>query len=69
VDIMVDPLTREYRLYCFDGSAIQFAQPITADSDEEAIAVARELKRHSIKCEVWQGRRLVTTLQASDLIN
>jgi hypothetical protein len=40
---------------------------IHASTDEEAVAKARVLKRHTLKCEVWQGHRLVATLTADDL--
>ncbi len=58
----------EYRLYCLDGlGGIDFAEVIQASTDEEAIAKARELKRAVLKCEVWQGQRLVAALDARDL--
>jgi hypothetical protein len=58
----------EFRLYCLDRDGrIDLADVIHASTDEEAIAKARVLKRHTLKCEVWQGRRLVATLTADDL--
>lgn len=57
-----------YRLYCLDGAGkINFAENLTADSDEQAIAEARRRKHSMRKCEVWQGSRLVATLTSEDL--
>ncbi|MGZ2413080.1 hypothetical protein ACUXST_002522 [Sphingomonas sp. F9_3S_D5_B_2] len=58
----------DYRIYCLDGAGkICFAEPITAGDDAEAIEKARNMKNGAIKCEVWQGARLVATLNAQDL--
>ncbi len=58
----------EYRLYCLDRDGrIDLAEVIHASTDEEAVAKARALKRRTLKCEVWQDRRLVATLTADDL--
>jgi len=58
----------DYRIYCLDGAGkISFAEELSASSDEEAIAKAHRLKQKALKCEVWQGRRLVATLSAKDL--
>jgi hypothetical protein len=58
----------DYRIYCLDGAGkISFAETINAASDPEAIARAHDMKRHTLKCEVWEGRRLVATLSAQDL--
>jgi hypothetical protein len=57
-----------YRIFCLDGAGrISFAEEIFADDDEEAIAKTRELKRNTLKCEVWSGTRLVAKLDAHDL--
>jgi len=57
-----------YRLYCLDSSGrIDFAQWIEARDDSEAIRQAHDLKRHALKCEVWNGDRLIATLDARDL--
>ena len=40
---------------------------IGASNDAEAISMAREMKRNTIKCEVWRRRRLVAVLDAHDL--
>jgi hypothetical protein len=57
-----------YRLYCLNGSgSIDFAEDLDAGSDDEAIAEARRRKRNALKCEVWDGSRLVAKLDAADL--
>jgi hypothetical protein len=57
-----------YRLYSLDGVGhLNFAEEIMADSDEEAIATARELRPDAMQCEIWEGRRLVTSLRRQDL--
>jgi hypothetical protein len=59
---------REYRLYCLNDLAnLDFVDLIIAADDPAAISKARKLKRHARKCEVWEGRRLVASLQADDL--
>ena len=35
--------------------------------DEEAIEKARAMNRKGLKCEIWNGERLVATLHAQDL--
>lgn len=58
----------DYRLYCLDGAGrISLAQWIEANSDEEAIALVREMKPDALKCEIWQGPRLVARLDGRDL--
>ena len=52
-----------YRVYCYDAAH----QAVTADwieaaSDEEAIAKA-EAAGFGSKCEIWDGKRLVASLQ------
>ena len=57
-----------YRLYCMDGEGhIHFAEELEASNDEEAVRKAHDLKRHSLKCELWRGERLVATLDERDL--
>ena len=57
-----------YRVYCMDGAGhISLADWIEATTDEDAIAQARRLKRHALKCEVWQHSRLVAALDVNDL--
>ena len=58
----------EYRLYCLDGAGrIDLAEVIDASTDAEAVAKARDLKRLTLKCEVWKGNKLVATLNSHDL--
>ena len=55
----------DYRLYCFDGAGTVWAADwMEAASDEEAILAARSLNT-GVKCEVWQGRRFVATIERS----
>jgi hypothetical protein len=57
-----------YRLYCLnDAGGISLAETIIASDDQDAINQARELKQDALKCEVWDGRRLVATLNGQDL--
>jgi hypothetical protein len=50
----------DYRIYCLDGAGnIGLADWIQADSDEEAVLKAREIKPNSRKCEIWHKARLV----------
>ena len=58
----------DYRLYCLDGAGrISLAQWIEANSDEDAIALVRAMKPDALKCEIWQGPRLVARLDGRDL--
>jgi hypothetical protein len=58
----------DYRLYCQDGTGtISLAEWIKAQDDEDAIQQARSHKSAVRKCEVWQGNRLVASLDASEL--
>jgi len=57
-----------YRLYCLDSAGqISLADWINAADDQDAIRQAREVERGASKCEIWQGSRLVATLDAQDL--
>jgi hypothetical protein len=57
-----------YRLYCLDGDGrISLAEWIDASDDDDAMRQAHDLKLHSLKCEIWQGTRLVANLDAQDL--
>jgi hypothetical protein len=57
-----------YRMYCMDGvGSINLAVEIEASTDEEAIANAREMKPDALKCEIWNGSRLVSSLHRQDL--
>jgi hypothetical protein len=52
-----------YRLYCYDGAdKVWSAEWLQAASDEEAIATAQRMDV-GIKCEVWEGQRLVATIE------
>ena len=52
-----------YRLYCLDGAGhIGLADWIEADTDEAAIAGARELRPDAHRCEIWLKDRLVAKL-------
>jgi hypothetical protein len=53
----------EYRVYCLDGTGKISAtgEWIEAASDEEAIAIVRA-KGLSVRCEVWDGDRLVANV-------
>jgi hypothetical protein len=56
----------DYRLYSLDGDGrISLAEWIHADSDEQAITVARRMKRGALECEIWQKDRLVATIKAT----
>ena len=59
-----------YRLYAMDGSGrINLADWIHAESDEEAIAKARQIEHGRVICEVWLQRRLVCTLRSDELMS
>lgn len=59
---MTAPL-KTYRVCCFDGvRKIVTADLIEAGSDEAAIAKA-EAQGFGSKCEIWDGGRLVATLE------
>jgi len=52
-----------YRLYCCDGVGKVWATEwLKAATDQEAIDAARQMDV-GIKCEVWEGRRLVATIE------
>lgn len=57
-----------YRLYCLDGAGrISLADWIDAETDDEAVAIARRIEHGALKCEIWQGNRLIAKLDARDL--
>jgi hypothetical protein len=61
-------LMASYRLYCLDGAGhISMAEWIEAATDEEALARAKVLKNGALRCEVWDGNRLVGSLLQDDL--
>ena len=48
-----------YRVYRLDGMGkVWSAEWISAESDSAALEAAREMS-NSVRCEVWQGQRLV----------
>lgn len=52
-----------YRLYCLDGAGhIGLADWIEAETDDGAIASARDLRPHAHRCEIWLKDRLVAKL-------
>lgn len=56
--------TKIYRLYCFDGERMTLTgDTIQAVNDAAAIAMA-EAQGYGSKCEIWEGKRLVATLEA-----
>lgn len=42
---------------------------IDADTDDEAVAKARQIERGVVRCEVWRDKRLVAKLDTHDLTN
>ncbi len=58
---------KNYQLYSLDGLGRMLAAvEIKASNDSQAISMAREMKRNTIKCEVWRRRRLVAVLDTHD---
>jgi hypothetical protein len=58
----------DYRVYRLnDGGSIAAAELIRAADDEDAVSQARKLGSNGLKCEVWQGRRLVLSLDKGEL--
>lgn len=54
---------RHYRLYCLDETGrIGLAEWIEAADDADAIRQAHDLNERALKCEIWQGQRLVATI-------
>lgn len=52
----------EYRLYCLDGGGrITRSEEIEATGDEEAIMIARALKKR-VRCELWRRDRRVAEI-------
>jgi hypothetical protein len=51
-----------YRLYCLDGlSKVVSAEWIEAEDDGRAVELAKDMA-DAMKCELWQGDRLVARL-------
>jgi hypothetical protein len=56
---------RNYRIYCIDGAGhVGSAHLIEAESDEEAVLSARQLRPSADNCEIWNETRLVGRLNA-----
>jgi hypothetical protein len=52
----------EYRLYCLGGDGrIESRHDIEAESDEDAIMIARA-KKLPVKCELWERARKVAVI-------
>ena len=48
-----------YRIYCLDGAGkVWAAEWIEAENDSAAVEAAGQYKK-AVRCEVWQGQRLV----------
>jgi hypothetical protein len=55
---------REYRLYCLnDRGRVSRSHEYLAENDDDALAIARNLKAQS-RCELWCRDRLVADLPA-----
>ncbi len=53
----------QYRLYRLDSAGqIMLVEHVEASDDTDAVRQAQLLGKNGLKCEVWQERRLVTTL-------
>ena len=56
-----------YRVYCLDGvNRVVRAEWIEAADDPQAVELARALIFDCVKCEVWQGPRLVERINDPD---
>lgn len=56
----------DYRAYYLDACGIlSLAEWIDADSDEEVVLKAREIRPVAHKCEVWLKDRLVAKISSS----
>jgi hypothetical protein len=54
----------DYKLYCLnDKGKITRSDWIDAESDDEAIGIARAMEK-SVDCEIWKGNRLVARIPA-----
>ena len=54
----------DYRLYCLDGAGkITKVHEIPAATDEQALAIAKDLKLPT-ECELWDKGRMVAKLDA-----
>jgi hypothetical protein len=56
------------KLFCFDGAGKLWVDDwIVADTDAQAIDAARAVKG-AAKCELWEKRRLVATIESGRAI-
>ena len=56
-----------FRLYFLDGvNRFTRAENIEAVSTEEAVRQARKLMGSAVKCEIWDGHRLVARVTTDD---
>ena len=59
--------SENYRYYCLDDvGRLHDAEWFYAESDEDAIAAARQLQPDAIQCEIWKRNRLVATIKAGE---
>ena len=62
-ELLYNGLMADYRLYCLDqNGGIGLADWIEADTDDEAVKIARTMRPDAHKCEVWLQDRLIGTL-------
>ena len=53
----------DYRIYCLDGHGhIGLADWIEAETDDEAMKIARTMRPNAHRCEIWLKNLLVGTL-------
>ncbi len=58
----------DYRLFRLDGlGQIMLVELIRAADDCDATRQAIQLAKSALKCEIWEGRRLVRTLGRGEL--
>lgn len=57
---------QSYRLYCFGGRGkTGHVEILEASDDDEAVRLAYS-KRLDVSCEVWDGKRLVAHIRATE---
>ena len=57
-----------YRMYSLnEHGRIDLSGEVNADTDREAIALRRDWSLNG-RCELWEERRLVATMQGADLV-
>lgn len=62
------PVVKDYRIYRLDAvGMIAPTELIAAPNNDDAIREARRIGRNGRKCELWQGKRLVITLDSREL--